>query len=204
MNTQTETNNNQTTFHQMNGDDISLELYTYADVYYAKDKLQEILKTSIFKISIFKEGSEEELKSNDTFEADVKYYLMIRDDLNLDDYEEFMTRQITTYIDDMIENPSDNFYLFTEDFRLEHLNEEYEDAGIEELDPEELTDGEVRTYYNWKAMIKEHLDTDYDPYDRYVCDERRDEYISVEEDEVIGDLTVDIFIKICDEKTGHY
>ena len=53
-------------------------------------------------------------------------------------------------------------------------------------------------------MIKEHLDTDYDPYDRYVCDERRDEYISVEEDEVIGDLTVDIFIKICDEKTGHY
>ena len=193
MNTQIETNNNQTTFHQMNGDDISLELYTYADVYYAKDKLQEILKTSIFKISIFKEGSEEELKYDDEFHSDIKYYLMIRDDLNLDDIRDFMTRRIVADMDEFIENPSDNFYLFTEECRTEHLKEEYEDEEwIQELDPEDLNEEAIKKYYDYDEMIRDYFSTDYDPWERYVSDEKRDDYLTVEEDHIASDLVCDI------------
>ena len=41
-------------------------------------------------------------------------------------------------------------------------------------------------------MIRDYFSTDYDPWERYVSDEKRDDYLTVEEDHIASDLVCDI------------
>ena len=161
-----------------------------------KRHISDTNKINILKISLYQEGTEEEISNDALIDTDAAYFVLFKDKIDLEQLQQLILTMAKDQVDDYRECPTEYITYFTYDYISDRLREEYTTDELEEAHADEDWESVIELI-DYPRLIMDYFQDEYSIYERlieggdytaYLTDEEIDDVEDVANSEVGAEI----------------